>query len=127
MTDEYTANFLNQYVHIPDNISEKLNTLYSTEYEDVRHCLGLIIANLLKFGEVAYSRDKNFYSKNHTKLFWYKSIIDAVDIATANEYAVRLSTGRVHYQHSASSTLGAGPCSGQGKTDGQTRVIASFS
>lgn len=109
MTDEYIANFLNQYVRIPDNILEKLSMLYPTEYEGVRHCLGLIIVNLLKFGQVAYSRDKNFYSENHTKFFWHKSTLDAVDIAIDDGYAIGLSRGRVNYEHSVSSMLGAGP------------------
>jgi len=60
MTDEYDINFLNQYVKIPVQISEKLNTLYPERYESFRHCVGLIVVNLLKFGEIAYSRDKNF-------------------------------------------------------------------
>jgi len=109
MNSEYSANFLNQYVRIPDNVVDKLRSLYPTEYDDIRHCLGLIIVNLLKFGEVAYSRDKNFYSENHTKLYRYKSMLDAIDIAVGDGYAVELSRGRVYHQRGISSVLGAGP------------------
>jgi hypothetical protein len=67
MPAEYDTQFLNQYVKIPAQISEKIDALHPDRYKSVRHCVGLLIVNLLKFREVAYSRDKNFYTKQRTK------------------------------------------------------------
>jgi len=111
MTDKYRANFLNRFVKIPENILDKLNILYPNEYENVRHCIGLIVANLLDFGEVAYSRNKNFYTKNRTKHYTYANMLRALEIAIADGYAVSLETGYYNQtlKRGKSSTLGAGP------------------
>lgn len=96
-SSQYFVNFLNQYVKIPQEISEKLNTLYRIEYESVRHCIGLIIMNLLESGEVAYSRNKNFDSANHTKHYTYSNMMNALEIAIADVYVVKLQTGKRPY------------------------------
>lgn len=116
MTDDssqYRIHFLNQYAKVPKNIAEKLDSLYSIEYEGVRHCIGLIIVNLLEFDEVAYSRNKNFYRANHTKDYTYANLLNALEIALADGYAVRLKTGYHSYDTRCSSTLKAGPRLGE--------------
>ena len=79
-SSQYRVHFLNQYAKIPEKISEKLNSLYPTRYESVRHCIGLIIVNLLEFDEVAYSRNKNFYTANRTHNYTYANMLNALDI-----------------------------------------------
>lgn len=113
ISSQYDVHFLNQYVKIPDKISEKLNTLYAIEYESVRHCIGLIIVNLFKFGEVAYSRNKNFYTSNHTQQYTYASMLKALEITIADGYAVKRLTGYHGYQRGRSSTLAVGPRLGE--------------
>lgn len=109
-SSQYRVNFLNQYAKIPEEILSKLDTLYPTEYEGVRHCIGLLIVNLLEYGEVAYSRNKNFYTKNKTKNYTYANMLNALRIALDAGYAVAVQTG---YSGSGtkpgtSSTLKAG-------------------
>ncbi len=110
-SSQYPVNFLNQYAKIPKDISDKLNLLYPTKYESVKHCIGLIIVNLLEFNEIAYSRNKNFYSANHTRHYTYANMLNALDIAVADGYAVKLHTGYpgLGYYRGRSSTLTAGP------------------
>ena len=112
---QYRVHFLNQYAKLPKNISEKLNSLYPTKYESVRHCIGLIIVNLFESGEVAYSRNKNFYSENHTKHYTYANMLNALEIAVADGYAVKLQTGYhgLGYERGRASTLGVGPRLGE--------------
>lgn len=105
-TSQYRVHFLNQYAKIPKKISETLDSLYPTRYESVRHCIGLIIVNLLEFDEVAYSRNKNFYTANHTKNYTYANMLNALDIAIDAGYAVKSMTG---YHGRYSATLKAGP------------------
>ena len=93
-TSVYNTEFLKQYVKIDNNISETLNTLYADEYEGVRHCLGLIIVNLLHYGEVAVSRNPNFYTQHHTKHFRYAGMKRALEIAITEKYA---KDGRLGY------------------------------
>jgi hypothetical protein len=108
-SSQYRVHFLNQYAKIPENILEKLNSLYPTRYESVRHCLGLIIVNLLEFDEVAYSRNKNFYSANHTKNYTYANMLNALEIAIEAGYAAELKTSYQSFDRGYSSTLKAGP------------------
>lgn len=111
MTDIYDAEFLNQYIKIPKEISDALDALYSTEYEGVRHCLGLVIVNLLEFGLVAYSRRKKFYTSHHTYHYTFANMLHALEIALAHGYAIELQRGyrSAGYKRGWSSTLTAGP------------------
>ena len=114
MIDEspvYEINFINQYTNIPKNIVDTLNSLYASEYESVRHCLALIIVNLLKFDKIAYSRWKRYYTENHTKHYTYANMMHALDIALANAYAVEIQRGyrSVGYHQDWSSSLRARP------------------
>lgn len=108
---EYGVHFLNQYMKIPKNISEKLDSLYPAQYESVRHCFGLIIVNLLKFKEIAYSRRKNWYTENHTKHYTFANMMNALKIAVADGYAISLKTGyrSPGYEKGRASTIGVGP------------------
>jgi hypothetical protein len=108
-SSQYRVHFLNQYAKIPKNILEKLNSLYPTRYESVRHCIGLIIVNLLEFDEVAYSLNKNFYSANHTKNYTYANMLNALEITLEAGYAVTLKTSLQSFGRGYSSTLKAGP------------------
>lgn len=108
-SSKYRVHFLNQYAKIPKEILETLNSLYPMEYESVRHCIGLIIVNLLEFGEVAYSRNKNFYSANHTKNYTYANMLNALEIAIDAGYAAELKTSSQSFDRGYSSTLKAGP------------------
>lgn len=112
MTAPYSANFINQYVKIPKDISDILNTTYSAEYESVRHCIGLIIINLLHSGEIAYSRNKNFYTKNKTQNYTYANMLNALRIAVADSYATKVQKGYISkgFEKGRSSTIAAGPC-----------------
>ena len=107
----YRVHFLNQYAKIPKDILDTLNSRYSKEYEGVRYCIGLVITNLLEFGEVAYSRNKNFYTKNHTKHYTFGNMMNALEIAIADGYAMRQQIGRQAFgvMRGQSSTLAAGP------------------
>ena len=110
MPAEYDLQFLNQYVKIPAQISEKIDALHPDRYKSVRHCVGLLIVNLLKFREVAYSRDKNFYTKQRTKNYTFTNMKHAVDIAVADGYAVMGQIGyrTVGFERGFSSRLLAG-------------------
>jgi len=111
MTVPYTANFINQYAKIPKYISEALKSRYPTEYESVRHCIGLIVINLLEFGEIAYSRNKNFYSKNRTKNYTYANMLNALKIAISDGYAIEMQKGYLGkgFEKGFSSILAVGP------------------
>jgi hypothetical protein len=98
-------------VRIPDSVSEKLNSLYPARYEGIRHCLGLIIVNLLEFGEVAYSRKRNWYTENHAQNYTFASMMGALEIAIADGYAELRRKGyrSKGFEKGWSSTIGAGP------------------
>jgi hypothetical protein len=109
--NRYRANFLNQYVYIPASIKEKLASCYPNENENVRHCLGLIIVNLLESSEVAYSRRKGLYTKNRTRHFTYQNLKNALQIAEVDSYVIQLRKGHLGRgnEKGESSTMGAGP------------------
>lgn len=111
MNDIYDIEFLNQYVKIPKRISEALYMKYPGEYESVRYCLGLVIVNLLEFGQIAYSRTKKFYTTHHTKHYTFANILHALENALADGYSIELQRGyrSAGYKRGWSSTLTAGP------------------
>jgi hypothetical protein len=110
-TSQYGCPFINQYIKIPKNISDKVNAKHPTESEGIRHCIGIIVVNLLTNGIVAYSRNKNFYTKNLTKYYTWTNMLKAVQIASADGYAIELQKGywNKDFLKGLSSTLGAGP------------------
>jgi hypothetical protein len=106
----YSCPFINQYVRIPKHISDRVNAAHSAEYEGVRHCIGLIMVNLLALGEVAYSRNSNFYTKHHTRHYTRANMLKAVEVAAAQGYAVKSRMGfwNRKFERGLSSTLSPG-------------------
>ena len=90
---QYSFPFINQYVRVPGRILDRVNTEYPAENEGVRHCIGLIAANLLVHGEVAYSRNSNYYTEHHTKHYTRTNMLRAVEIAAAQGYAIKSRAG----------------------------------
>lgn len=114
MADEalgYICPFFNQHLKIPGRVSDKVRAVYPAEYEDTCHCVGLIVVNLLALGEVAYSRNSNFYTEHHAPLFTRTSMKRAVDAAVTGGYAVRSREGyrSKGFKTGLSSTIAAGP------------------
>lgn len=107
----YRYPFLNQYVKIPKHISDMVNAGHPMESESIRHCIGLIILNLFMNSEVAYSRNKNFYTKNRTRKYTWTNMLKAVDIAEEKSYAIKSQKGYWNraFDSGLSSTLGVGP------------------
>ncbi|MFC2018681.1 hypothetical protein ACFLU4_01825 [Chloroflexota bacterium] len=107
---QYPRRFINQYAKIPPQVSAKVEAECGAEYEGVRHCLGLIITNLLVYGTVAYSRRGNFYSENRTRHYTRANMLRAADIAAEREYATKKSGFRsAGYSRGVSSSLSALP------------------
>lgn len=107
----YSCPFFNQHVRVPATVTARVDADHAREYEDVRHCIGLIIVNLLAMGEVAYSRNSNFYTEHGTRLFTLTSMRKAVDAAVRSGHAVRSREGYwdKYYVSGLSSTLAPGP------------------
>jgi hypothetical protein len=89
----YSCPFINQYIKIPKQISDRVDADHPTEYEGVRHCIGLIAVNLLAQGEVAYSRNSNFCTEHRTARYTRTNMLRAVEIAAARGYAVKSKAG----------------------------------
>lgn len=108
---QYSCPFINQYVKIPKRISDRLKADHPSEYEGVRHCIGLIAVNLLARGEVAYSRNSNFYTEHRTMHYTKTNMLRAVEIAVAQGYAVKSKAGfwNTKFERGLSSTLRPGP------------------
>lgn len=107
----YSFPFFNQHVKVPERVKVKVYASHASEYDDVRHCIGLIVTNLLALGEVAYSRNSNFYTERGTRLFTWTSMLRAVDASVKAGYAVRSHEGyrAKGYATGLSSTIVAGP------------------
>ena len=102
----YPHRFINQYARIPSNISGRLDAGFPAEYPGVRHCLGLIVTNLLGYGPVAYSRRDHFFTGHRTAHYTKANMLRAVDIAVNEGYA-ESGTGfrSAGYRRGISSTL----------------------
>jgi hypothetical protein len=83
---EYYSKFLNPYIKIPKSISSKVENLYGSQKKKVRHCIKLIITNLIAQGVIAYSKRTNFYTKQHTRYYTYAAVSRAVDILEGEKY-----------------------------------------
>lgn len=107
----YSCPFINQYVRIPKRISDRVNADHPQEYEGVRHCIGLIVVNLLVQGEIAYSRNSNFYTEKRTRHYTRTNMWNAVNIALDRGYAVRSLEGYKNpsFSRGLSSTVRPGP------------------
>lgn len=110
-TSQYRCPFLNQYVNTPKHISDTVNASHPKESESIRHCIGLVIVNLLANSEVAYSRNKNFYTENRTRKYTWTNMLKAVDIAEEKGYAIKSQKGYWDrdFEKGLSSTLSVGP------------------
>lgn len=104
---EYHWKFINQYIKIPDDISNKVDRLYCLEETAVRHCIKLIITNLLAQGIVAYSERDNFYAMHHTKYYTKASFLRALELVTRDGYAFRSKRGskNIKFQKGISSRI----------------------
>ncbi len=102
----YPNRFVNQYAKVPDDISAGLDRQFGAEYPGVRHCLGLIVTNLLGYGPVAYSRRDHFFTGHRTVHYTKANMLRAVDIAVNEGYA-ESSVGfrSAGYRRGISSTL----------------------
>lgn len=107
----YRYPFLNQYIKTPKHITDMVNAGHPMESESIRHCIGLIILNLFMNSEVAYSRNKNFYTKNRTRKYTWTNMLKAVDIAEEKGYAIKSHKGywNRNFRAGLASTLGVGP------------------
>lgn len=114
-SSHYSCPFFNQHVRVPQRVRVKVDAEHAGDYEDVRHCIGLIVTNLLALGEVAYSRNSNFYTEHGTRLFTWTSMLRAVDAAVAGGWVVRSREGyrAKGYVTGLSSTIAAGPRLGE--------------
>lgn len=83
----YPHRFINQYARIPRDISVRLDRQFSAEYPGVRHCLGLIVTNLIGYGPVAYSRRDHFFTRHRTAHYTKANMLKAVDLAVSGGYA----------------------------------------
>jgi len=90
---DYYSKFVNQYIKIPDSISNKVEHIYGSEKPAVKHCIKLLITNLLAQGMIAYSRDAHFYTKHRTKYYTKVHFLRAVDILVKDKYAVPTHKG----------------------------------
>ncbi len=54
--------YLNQYIKVPRHIAAWAEAKYGGESGGVRHCLGLVVTNLLAYGPVAYARHRPNYT-----------------------------------------------------------------
>lgn len=91
---DYYSKFINQYIKIPDSISDKVESLYSSEKsEAVKHCIKILITNLLAQGMIAYSKNKHFYIQHQTKYYTYTYFLRAVKILLRDRYATETKRG----------------------------------
>lgn len=105
---QYPHRFINQYARIPRQVAVRVQSEFAGEYPGVRHCLGLIVTNLLAHGTAAYSRRGNFYSENRTRHYTRANMLGAVKLAEAKGWAVNTVGFRsAGYDRGISSTLTA--------------------
>jgi hypothetical protein len=104
---EYHWKFINQYVKIPDDISSKVDQLYSLETTAVRHCIELIVTNLLAQGIVAYSKRDDFYARHHTQYYTKTSFLCALELLVRDGYAFQSKRGskNIKFQKGISSRI----------------------
>lgn len=103
---QYPNKFINQYARVPEEISIRLDAEFGGEYEGVRHCLGLILTNMLAYGTVTYSRNSSFYTENRTRHYTYANMMRAADIVGEKGYAINARGFRSkRYERGISSIL----------------------
>lgn len=90
---DYYSKFVNQYIKIPDSISDKVGLMYGSKKLPVKHCIKLLITNLLAQGMIAYSKDTHFYTKHCTEYYTYAHFLCAVNILVKDKYALETHKG----------------------------------
>ncbi len=85
----YFFPFVSQYIEIPEFIDNRVEVDYATEKIAVRHCIKLIITNILVHGAVSYSRDKGFYTSNHTIHYSYRHMMQAIEVLVRDRYILK--------------------------------------
>jgi len=107
---QYYYPFFNQYVKVPKLVVDYVLLTYSLESENVQHCIGLIIVNLLAFNVIAYSRRKEHYTAKRTKHYTYTNMLRAVEITSQDGLSIKVLTGYRNkgYEKGISSILSAG-------------------
>lgn len=102
----YPHRFINQYARIPRQVVERLEAEFGAEYPGVRHCLGLILANMLAYGTVAYSRNSSFYTENRIRHYTYANMMRTADLIGEKGYAINTRGFRSRrYEKGISSIL----------------------
>lgn len=105
---DYYSKFINQYIKIPDSIYNKVELIYDSEKKPaVKHCIKLLITNLLAQGMIAYSKNKHFYIEHRTKYYTYTHCLRAVDILTRDKYVIETKKGskNIKFQNGIASRL----------------------
>ena len=66
---EHYYRFINKFIKIPDYTANKVNTDHSDQKIGMRHCIGLILSNLIKYGAVAYFRRDSYYAEHKDRYY----------------------------------------------------------
>lgn len=110
---DYEYPFIDSYINIPKNISDKVDSEFSLEKPSIEYCIALIITNLLKNNEIAYSKDWNYYSKFKDKSRFYSrtNMIKAIDLLESREYLTKTRKGHLNkkFEKGISSRISALP------------------
>ncbi|NQT72004.1 MAG: hypothetical protein HQ553_04445 [Chloroflexi bacterium] len=88
MTTYYDYPFISQYIQIPDFVNNKVDVDYASEKPGVRHCIKLIITNMLAHGVVSYSKSNRVYYKHQTKYYTRARMKQAVGLLIRDKYAL---------------------------------------
>ncbi len=105
---EHYYRFINQFLKIPTAIFNKVNADYASEpNESVRYCIALILANLAKYGAVAYSRSDDYYAEHGGGFYTYTYMLKAVDdYIVMDKYAIsKKGSKNQQYQQGIASSL----------------------
>jgi hypothetical protein len=99
MKIDYYSEFLCQFIEIPVSISNKVDSQYQSKKLAVRHCIQLIVTNLLIHQTVAFSKDRSFYTENHTEYYTNTHFHNALQIVIQDGYAYISKKGYRNLQH----------------------------
>lgn len=103
---EYYYRFINQFIKIPNSISDKVNTDYSTQKIGVRNCIGIILTNLIKYGIVACSKSGRYYNEHRGKHYTKTNMLRAVNLVIQDGYAfTRKGSKQIKYEQGIASRL----------------------
>jgi len=91
---KYYYHFVNQYIKIPKNISEKVNTDYSTQNESVRYCVGIILTSFARYGVIAYNTRDEYYKENKGNHYTKTYFLRAVGLVLKDKYAFNVKGTR---------------------------------